>query len=79
MTVTVLYFAKVRSTLGTSRETFPHCNTVADLVDKIVLAHPAISEMLKICAFSVNEVYVDTTQSLKDGDVVGIIPPVAGG
>jgi molybdopterin converting factor subunit 1 len=79
MTITVLYFARIRSLLGTSRETYETHSTVDDLVKSLILSHPALEKFMDTCAIAVNETYVERTHTLNDGDTVALIPPVAGG
>jgi len=78
-TVTVLYFAKIRTLLGKSREQFEVAETVEKLMEKVAASHPSLTSVLATCAFAVNEEYVQRSQTLKAGDVVAIIPPVSGG
>jgi len=79
MPITVLYFAKIRVTVGVSRETFADCETVQDVLNQVVKAHPAVAPMLPSCAISLNEEYVEHSQPVSNGDTIGIIPPVSGG
>lgn len=81
--VTVLYFAKVRSIVGISREQFSfsddHATTVQEIIDNVLKAHPALEKIILNCAISKNEEYVQRTQSVQNGDTIAIIPPVSGG
>ena len=81
MTITVLYFAKMRSIMGSSREVFETTSTVKELLDKIAAVHPSLASVIPSCAVAVNEKYVDdfSRYELKDNDVVALIPPVSGG
>ena len=79
MGLTVLYFAKARQIMGSSREAFDLYPSVQALLDKVVQVHPSLASVISTCAVAVNERYADRSQPLRDGDVVAIIPPVSGG
>jgi molybdopterin synthase sulfur carrier subunit len=79
MGLTVLYFAKARQIMGSSREAFDLYPNVQELLDRIVQVHPSLASVLSTCAVAVNERYADRNQALKDGDTIAIIPPVSGG
>ncbi|MBT3218282.1 MAG: MoaD/ThiS family protein [Proteobacteria bacterium] len=76
--ISVLYFATLREQKGLSSETVEvtHGSTVAALYRQ--LFPPGPSGPLPI-AFAVNQVHVQNTTLLKDGDEVAFLPPLGGG
>jgi MoaE-MoaD fusion protein len=79
--VKLLYFAIVREIIGQSeesREVKPD-QTVGQLFDELAVDYPAIQRLRRSILFMVNEEYANPDQPLRDGDVVALIPPVAGG
>lgn len=53
--------------------------TVADLLDILIAAHPALAEWKAFLRLAVNREYTDSGVALRDGDAVAVIPPVSGG
>lgn len=84
MSITVLYFAKIRAIMGVARDSFDvgpdEQPTVQQFLTETLLpARPALRPLLESCAIAVNEEYVSAEQTLKSGDRLAIIPPVSGG
>ena len=82
MTITVLYFAAVRELVGKDEEGVElpsHIVTVADLAAFLAQHHPALAGRLGAVRFAKNETFANLDELLGDGDVVALIPPVAGG
>jgi len=81
MRITLLYFAAAREVAGIERETFdlPPASDVAALLERAVHAHPALRSLLPRCRVAVGRTFAPTDASLRDGDEVAILPPVAGG
>ncbi len=81
MRVKVLYFAAARDAADSRGETFvlPDRSSVGDLSAEICRAHPAMKAMSRSVRFSVNLELVETARALRESDVVGVLPPVAGG
>lgn len=80
--VTVLYFAAVRELVGSGEEAcvLPDAvRTVADFGAHLEHVHPALAGRLGAVRFARNEVFAEATEVLDDGDVLAVIPPVAGG
>jgi sulfur-carrier protein len=80
--VRVLYFAAVRELVGRSEDVLDLPLTVRSI--GALSAHlgqrePALASALRMVRFARNEVFADEAEPLADGDVVAIIPPVAGG
>ena len=81
MKVKVLYFAAARDIAGTSTEEvrLGEGETVEGLSELVMRRHPGFKKMERSVRYSVNAEVVRERQGLKDGDVVGVLPPVAGG
>jgi molybdopterin converting factor subunit 1 len=81
LNVKVLYFASARDLASTSAETLtvPEGYSLAGLASTIFRLHPALGKQRSSVKFSVNFDVVGTDSQLKDGDEVGVLPPVAGG
>lgn len=77
--VRVLAFGVLKDTLGAdaSELVLTEGATVADLLTHIAGNHPGA--VLRGIAVSVNAEYASTTRSLREGDEVGLLPPVSGG
>jgi molybdopterin synthase catalytic subunit len=77
--VRVLPFGVVKDWLGASPAAVELRDgaTVADLLAK--LAGSQVAEVLRGIAVSVNAEYAATSQVLRNGDEVGLLPPVSGG
>jgi molybdopterin converting factor subunit 1 len=82
MTITLLYFAAVRELVGIDEEraSLPDdVATVGDLAAFVAKRHPALEGRLASVRFARNEAFATNDERLADGDVVALIPPVAGG
>jgi molybdopterin synthase sulfur carrier subunit len=80
MTLTVLYFAAVRELVGKDEETLAFDGrTVGDFATFLAQHHPRLAGRLASVRFARNEEFANTSDALEDGDVVAVIPPVAGG
>ncbi|MGE0788994.1 MAG: molybdopterin converting factor subunit 1 [Sandaracinaceae bacterium] len=81
MRVRVLYFAVVRERLGLSEELveLEAPSDVRGLADVLTARHPTLAEWIPRIRFALNEELCDASAALRDGDVVALIPPVAGG
>jgi molybdopterin synthase catalytic subunit/molybdopterin converting factor small subunit len=77
--VRVIPFGVLKDWLGSSARVvdLPEGASVHDLLDRLGNAAPA--QMLKGIAVSVNAEYAAAAQTLRDGDEVGLLPPVSGG
>jgi molybdopterin synthase catalytic subunit len=53
--------------------------TIADLRDRLSSQYPAVTPFLSTLVCAVDEEYVSSERSLRDGDEVALIPPVSGG
>ncbi|MGB7547779.1 MAG: molybdenum cofactor biosynthesis protein MoaE [Terracidiphilus sp.] len=77
--VRVLAFGVLKDALGPDAVpvALPEGATVGDLLAQLAVSHPAL--MLRGIAVSVNAEYATATQALREGDEVGLLPPVSGG
>jgi sulfur-carrier protein len=82
MTIRVLYFAVVRELVGRDEERLEvpsSVRTIGDLGDFLAQRHAALSGRLSHVRMARNEQFATSDELLADGDVVALIPPVAGG
>lgn len=81
MRVRVLYFAVLRERLGRESQelALPPGSTARDLLRLLLREHPELTSLAKILKLAVNEEFVPESRELADGDVVALLPPVAGG
>ena len=78
--ITVLYFAAVRDLVGTAEEKIASdAKTIAELRAWLEKNRPALAGRLGSVRFARNEVFASEGDLLADGDVIALIPPVAGG
>lgn len=79
--VTVLYFAQAREGAGTREEriSVPSGSSVGDLLEIARRSHPKLAGMKTATKVALNEELAGGDETLRDGDVVALIPPVAGG
>lgn len=82
MKVKVLYFAAVRELVGRSEESLELPEGVRDVAALSALLEarwPSLRGRLAAVRFAVNEELAALETPLREGDVVAVIPPVAGG
>jgi molybdopterin synthase sulfur carrier subunit len=87
MAVTVHYWAAARAAAGVASEDFPVDGpvTLADLVRRVVAAHPGsdVERVVGVCSVLVGEQPVGSRDPgavlVQPGDVVELLPPFAGG
>lgn len=82
MTITVLYFAAVRELVGRDEERLSlpdDVRTIDALAAHLARVHPALDGRLAAVRFARNEEFARGSDAVADGDVVALIPPVAGG
>jgi len=70
---------KERMKMGEAELELPEGTQVAQLLNLLAGQYPEAREFLPALAVSVNLEYASSHTSLKDGDEVGLIPPVSGG
>lgn len=82
MRLVVLYFAGLRDAVGVAEETIElpaGVRTVRSLADHLAERHRAYAERRPHVRIARNEAFARDDEELADGDVVALIPPVAGG
>jgi molybdopterin converting factor subunit 1 len=81
MKVKVLYFAQAREAAGRASETVELETqvTASQLLERLILSRPKLAPLSRSLRISVNKEVVDGDVLLRNGDEVGILPPVAGG
>ena len=82
MNVTILYFAAVRDLVGRDEErvTLPDdIATIAALAAHLPTLHPPLEGRLGYVRFARNEEFAQNADPITEGDVIALIPPVAGG
>jgi molybdopterin synthase sulfur carrier subunit len=79
--VKVLYFGQAREAAGTGEEflSLPSLSSVGALVSESTRVHHGLRGISGSMRIAVNEEIAAEDLSLKDGDVVALLPPVAGG
>ena len=81
--ITVLFFARGRELAGVSETKFDLHDTpdTGQLIKQLLVKFPRLSEIMATTVLSLNQEYLGETQfvPLRDGDEVGVIPPVSGG
>jgi sulfur-carrier protein len=82
MNITLLYFAAIRDLVGKGEERVelpPEVTTIGALAAFLPKRTTALQGRLGAVRFARNETFADADEPLSDGDVVALIPPVAGG
>jgi molybdopterin converting factor subunit 1 len=82
MTVRILYFAGLRDAVGLSEETLAlpdDVTTVDALAGHLAARHPAYAARRGHVRIARNEAFAADDEAISDGDVIALIPPVAGG
>jgi len=81
MKVTIRYFASIRETVGVPEESVELEDGASIEVLKGLLnhRHPKIKKHWEFAILSVNRTYAKSDIILKEGDEVGILPPISGG
>ena len=81
MNLTILFFATLKDKAGRDRHTLalPEGATVATLKAALAEAIPALGPMLPTTLVAVNHEFALPEDPLREGDEVGLFPPVSGG
>lgn len=82
MDVTVLYFAALRDLAGCPEQAVslpPDVRVVGDLPAFLARLHPSFAGRLDQVRIARNEAFARPDEALAAGDVIALIPPVAGG
>lgn len=81
MRVQVKFFAAARAVVG-EREVcleLQDGSTVGDLLEHFFIRCPELKEIAGSLLLAVNREFADRTVGLREGDEVGVLPPVSGG
>lgn len=82
MHLRVLYFAALRDLTGTHEEDLqlpPSITSLRELLTELCSRHVSLAGRLQSVRVARNEAFAELDERLVDGDVVALIPPVAGG
>ncbi len=77
----VIYFGQAREAAGRAEEnvSLPNKSSVRALIESTTRAHKKLEDLSGVMRVAVNEEVAGEGDSLKEGDVVAFLPPVAGG
>jgi molybdopterin converting factor subunit 1 len=81
MKITVLYFAAVRELAGRDEDEIdlPEGSTVKDAADVLCQKVPGLAARMSFVRIARNEAFARPDDVVSSGDVLALIPPVAGG
>ncbi len=80
MRLKVLYFAHLRDLVGSGEESVEtSASTIAALRPELERRHSVLEGRWASIRFAKNEAFAADDEALSDGDVVALLPPVAGG
>lgn len=80
MKITIIAYAQVKEYFPASFEyEVKEGSTVQQLLESLCVEKPEAERILKHCRFAIAESMVNSSELLKDKDVVHIIPPSSGG
>ncbi|MGA3089155.1 MAG: molybdenum cofactor biosynthesis protein MoaE [Terriglobales bacterium] len=81
MKIGVLFFGILKDVVGRPLETIdlPEGARVQELLLHYVQAAPQFGALVDLLAVAVNQEYADADRVLREGDEVGLLPPVSGG
>jgi molybdopterin synthase sulfur carrier subunit len=82
MRVRILYFAATREAVGFSeeeRELPETIATVADFAQFVASVHLTLASRMGSVRIARNERFAEPSERIEEGDVLALIPPVAGG
>jgi sulfur-carrier protein len=82
MQVTLLFFAAARDAAGHSQvvvELPAEVTNIAQLTTWLGRQYPPLDPYLACLRIAQNETFVDAAATLRSGDILAVIPPVAGG
>jgi len=79
--VRLLYFAVLRDIIGKNEDEIdlPEGTRATDVWNRLRAQHSELAGYKRPPMTAVNEAYVSADQTLREGDEVAFIPPVAGG
>jgi molybdopterin synthase sulfur carrier subunit len=78
--ITILYFAAVRELVGKDEEQIDvDATTIGELATFLPTRHAVLAGRLASVRFARNETFARHDEPIAEGDVIALIPPVAGG
>lgn len=79
--VRVLFFSVLRERVGRGEldVSIESGSRASQLLDELSRAYPAVDAFRGITRIAVNQIYVDESAELAEGDEVALITPVSGG
>lgn len=79
--VKVLYWAQAKEAAGSKEEYYElkEGERIEELIEKILERHPALGSISKSVRIAINGEIISNSSYLKEGDVVALLPPFAGG
>ena len=79
--IKVVYFAGARDVVERQTEFIETeaASTAGAILRRLVELHPGLKPMTRSLRLSVNQEVAEAGDRVKDGDEVGVLPPVAGG
>lgn len=82
MQVQVTFYGVLKQATGVKAQTLDlpgSARAVGDVIALLLERHPALGPLLGSVAYVVGEDLVDSSHPLRDGDDLGLLPPVSGG
>jgi molybdopterin synthase sulfur carrier subunit len=82
MKIMVLYFAAVRELVGKDEEEIelpPSVTNIGLLAAHLPRLHASLAGRLSSVRLARNETFATNDEHIEEGDVIALIPPVAGG
>lgn len=80
MKIKILYFAELRDAIGKGEEDVETgATSIGALASELAARHEAIRARLGSIRFAKNEAFASNDEAITGGDVVALLPPVAGG
>jgi molybdopterin converting factor subunit 1 len=80
--VRILYFAAARDAVGLGEEAIDlpaDVATIGDVARHLARAHPSLEPRMSSIRIARNERFADDSERIASGDVLALLPPVAGG
>ncbi len=80
MQIEILLFGIIRDVVGENKLSKEVVSgiTLEDLREELLIRYPNLSQYQNY-SIAVNESYAENTYSIKENDIVALIPPVSGG
>lgn len=82
MEVRVVFYGRLKADAGLSAQSLhlgEESATVRQVIDVVLAEHPSLAPLLDTVAYTVGATLVQPDAPVRDGDEVGLLPPVSGG